>query len=246
MLHRETISDSLFEALENLCSATELSQFRLVGGTALALQLGHRKSDDLDFFTNRSFDKTAVRQAILSLPGLVTLLVDKPTGFSFSYDPKTGHQPFKIDVYNWGVPFIKMPVIEGVVRMASLEDIAALKLDAICSRKEQKDYVDMAELLEKFSFENMLSFYKEKFQFADTRTVLSEIANTNGIENSIKPVMLHKLSSTEAVYKVYSAVKAYSEQIVANKMKVEKQRQETIQNLLLKKSKSNKTKGPSL
>jgi predicted nucleotidyltransferase component of viral defense system len=192
--------------------------FRLVGGTALALQLGHRKSDDLDFFTNGSFDIMAIKQTINNLPGQATLIVEKPTRVGFISDPQNGHMPFKIDIYNWGVKFIKPSVEEGLVRMASLEDFAAFKLEAACSRKEKKDYVDIAELLKEFSFDKMINCYREKFPFADARVVISEIVNTEGIEKSVNPVMLNNLTPDQAVFQVYSNVQAYSKQIVENKL----------------------------
>ena len=74
--------------------------------------------------------------------------------------------------------------------MASLEDIAALKLDAISSRKEQKDYIDLAVLLQKFPLSIMLKLYQEKFPNNDLRIVLSHLRNFEGVEESPKPEML--------------------------------------------------------
>jgi Nucleotidyl transferase AbiEii toxin, Type IV TA system len=201
MLHRETISDTLFSILEILSQAPAMSAFRLVGGTALAFQLGHRKSDDLVFFTEGAFDATGIKQTVNRLPGQATLIAEKPTGVSFVFDPQNGHVPFKIDIYNWGVRFIKPPIEEGFVRMASLEDIAAFKLEAACSRKEKKDYVDIAEILKEFSFEKMLNCYREKFPYADARVILSEIANTEGLELSVNPVMLNDLTQPWLYYR---------------------------------------------
>lgn len=246
MLHRETISDTLFDTLEILSQEPELASFRLVGGTALALQLGHRKSDDLDFFSAGSFDLNAVKQVVNRLPGQATLMAEKPTGLSFVYDPQNNHPEFKIDIYNWGVKFIKPIVENGLVRMASLEDIAAFKLDAICSRKEKKDYVDIAELLEKFSFEQMLSCYREKFPYADPRVVLSEIANTEDIRKSINPFMLNQTTTEKAVLAINTSVKEYAEQLVKRKQESEKLRLENIQKLMEKKSKGQKPPGHSL
>ena len=246
MLHRETISDSLFSTLEKLCQAPAMSAFRLVGGTALALQLGHRKSDDLDFFTDVSFDAPAIKKTVNSLQGKATLIAEKPTGVSFILDPQNGHVPFKIDIYNWGAKFIKPPIEEGLVRMASLEDIAAFKLEAACSRKEKKDYVDIAEILKEFSFETMLNCYREKFPYADARVILSEIVNTEGLEKSPDPVMLEELTPAQAVLQVYSNVKAYSKKLVENKLEAEKLRNEHIKSLLEKKSLGRKPRGHSL
>jgi hypothetical protein len=246
MLHRETISDTLFSTFETLSQDAGMSAFRLVGGTALALQLGHRKSDDLDFFTDRSFDATGIKQTINNLPGSATLITEKPNGVSFLFDAQNGHVPFKIDIYNWGVKFIKPPVEEGLVRMASVDDIAAYKLEAACSRKEKKDYVDIAEILKEFSFEKMLNCYREKFPYADARVIISEIVNTEGLEHSVNPVMLNNLTPAQSVLQVYSKVQAYSKQLVENKLDSEKLKNENIKTLIEKKSQRQKPGGRTL
>lgn len=243
MLHRETISDGLYETLITLSEVPELNSFYLVGGTALALQIGHRKSDDLDFFSEKSFDTHSVKQALNNLPGTATLIAEKPTGVSYFYDPPNDDAHFKIDIYNWGVKFIKPALEVGSVKMASLEDIAAFKLDAVSSRKEYKDYVDLAKLLERFSFQDLMAFYREKFPYADPRVVLAEIVNTDGIEKSVKPKMLQDLSPVEGVLKVYEAVKNYSHHLVENRLNLNSQREDQIKKLLEKKSQG---RGPKL
>lgn len=65
MLYLNTIDPALYKVLQDLCRLPELSNFVLVGGTSLSLQIGHRKSDDLDFFTDRSFDIIEVKNAVL-------------------------------------------------------------------------------------------------------------------------------------------------------------------------------------
>lgn len=246
MLHLETISDTLFSTLETLSQAPAMLPFRLVGGTALALQLGHRKSDDLDFFTDSFFEVIEIKQIINNLPGHATLMGEKPTGVSFLFDPENGHVPFKIDIYNWGVKFIKPPVEEGLVRMASLADMAAYKLEAACSRKEKKDYVDIAEVLKKMSFEEMLNCYREKFPYADARVILSELVNTEDLENSVTPVMLNDLTPAQAVAQVHVKVQAYSKQLVENKFETQNLKNENIKKLLEKKSQRHKPGGRSL
>ncbi|MEO8415929.1 MAG: nucleotidyl transferase AbiEii/AbiGii toxin family protein [Ginsengibacter sp.] len=64
MLYTRTIDEPLWKVLKKLSALSELQNFYLVGGTALALQFGHRKTEDLDFFTNGSFEKikTSVEQ----------------------------------------------------------------------------------------------------------------------------------------------------------------------------------------
>ena len=65
MLYLNTIDPPLYQVLFDLSRLPELSNFSLVGGTALALQLGHRKSDDLDFFTDRPIEVMEVKNAIV-------------------------------------------------------------------------------------------------------------------------------------------------------------------------------------
>lgn len=213
MLFFNTIDPELYQVLSDFCSIPELANFSLVGGTSLSLQLGHRKSDDLDFFTDHSFDIRPVKEAIVRYNSHVLFLSETPQGVSFSLPmPNKTDDVRKLDVYNWAVKFIRPVRKEGPIRLASLEDIAAFKLDAICHRKEKKDYIDLAVLLEKFSFEEMLSFYREKFPMNEVRIVLSALFDTEGLENSVDPVMLRGITLEEALQQIHKATKEYSTQ----------------------------------
>ena len=83
MLYTKTIDAPLWKVLRNLSNLSELQNFYLVGGTALTLQFGHRKSEDLDFFTNGTFDIAEVKQALLKHYPFLEILRDKPHGISF-------------------------------------------------------------------------------------------------------------------------------------------------------------------
>ncbi|MFT4155876.1 nucleotidyl transferase AbiEii/AbiGii toxin family protein [Parafilimonas sp.] len=236
MLYLNTIDPALYKVLQDLCRLHELSNFVLVGGTSLSLQIGHRKSDDLDFFTDRSFDIFEVKNAILQYnPGII-LLDEKKHGFSCSL-PLHGNPADmrKLDLYNWAVKFIRPVKQEGGVRLASLEDIAAFKLDAICHRKEKKDYVDIAILSGKFSFGQMLDFYKEKFPMNDKRIVLSQILDIDGWENSVEPVMLIDMSPEKAFGQIKEKVIAFSAEQIKAKGEKDAERLKRAAELLNKK-----------
>ena len=64
MLYTSTIERGTLELLKNISSNPVFSNFYLAGGTALALQIGHRKSIDLDFFCDTAFDVTAISEAL--------------------------------------------------------------------------------------------------------------------------------------------------------------------------------------
>jgi hypothetical protein len=238
MLHLNTIDPPLFKVLEDLCKLPELSNFSLVGGTSLSLQVGHRKSDDLDFFTDRSFEVREIKEAIFRYNSNVTFLNETRQGLSFSLPLAENEDDIrKLDVYNWSVRFIRPIKMEGLIRLASLEDIAAFKLDAICHRKEKKDYVDIAVLLEQFSFTQMLDFYREKFPMNDKRIVLTQILDTDGLENSVEPVMLIDLSISRALDKIEQQVMAFSASQIHAKELLEQERTARIAEILNKRDK---------
>ena len=241
MLHLNTIDPPLFRVLEDICKLPELYNFSLVGGTSLSLQIGHRKSDDLDFFTDRSFDVREIKDAISRYNSNVTFLNETKQGISFSLPlSENGDDVRKLDVYNWAVKFIRPIKMEGEIRLASLEDIAAFKLDAICHRKEKKDYVDIAVLLEKFPFAQMLDFYREKFPMNDKRIVLSQILDTEGLEASVEPVMLTDLTTGQALQRIEQQVTAFSSSQIQAKELSERERAKRISELLLQRNKGNK------
>src|SRR5665213_899656 len=101
MLHYETVSPDLLSVLKKIQSFTELKDFRLVGGTALALQIGHRKSVDIDLFTDKAFD----------IDGLQNKLYQAFNSFEVIWSNKNGFvaaiNGIKIDFFDWHIPFIK-------------------------------------------------------------------------------------------------------------------------------------------
>jgi hypothetical protein len=249
MLHLNTIDQPLLRVLKDLSALPELNGFCLVGGTALSLQLGHRKSDDLDFFTDKSFSTPDVKRAIGSYSPTFQLVAEKPNGISFILTLEGTSEPErKVDIYNWGVRFIRPQITEDSIKLASLEDIAAFKLEAICSRKEKKDYVDIAMLLQTFTFAEMIDFYREKYPYADKRVVLSQITDITDLNRSKDPVMLNSMDAGKAVAEVEKKVKGYSKALIKGQLDADKEKEEKIRNLLSKKRNNDPShkKGKSL
>lgn len=157
MLYTETIEGGTLELLRNLQSEVLLSSFNLVGGTSLALRMGHRKSVDLDLFTKDDFDLQELRE----------LLVNK-YDFQVSYEKGKTLKGFinnvKIDLIKYDYPQVcSVETIEGI-RFESIPDVIAMKLSAICDNgSRMKDFIDIAFLSSKYSFDDMLKFYSTKF-----------------------------------------------------------------------------------
>lgn len=134
----------------------------LAGGTALALQIGHRTSIDLDFFTQEKFDENLVATDLSRFPEFkedtrawATVLgwIGKTRFSIFYYEPKL------IDKL---IPF------EGI-QLASKKDIAAMKLHAISDRGLKRDFIDLFFLANEFTLSKMFDFYINKYGEDDNK-----------------------------------------------------------------------------
>ena len=159
MLYTQTVEPGTFALLKQLLDMPELASFSLVGGTALSLVYGHRISIDLDLFSDIKFDQNIV----------INALRQKFTE-GFIYEGEFNHfgifcfvENVKVDLVPFRHPLIRpIQVIDGI-RMFSLEDIAAMKIQAILGRGKKKDFWDIAELFKHFKLKEIIAFYKEKF-----------------------------------------------------------------------------------
>ncbi len=182
MLHLATVEPSTLELLKKLQSLPELRDTRLVGGTALALQLGHRKSIDLDFFGTIDCDTTALVEAIKSVASL-TILKDSPHIHIYLIDG------VKVDIVNYKYPWIEKAVVLQGIRMASVKDIAAMKITAIAGRGTKKDFIDIAFLLRHFSLDEILGFYSAKYNDGSVFMAMKSLAYFDDAEEEPMPDM---------------------------------------------------------
>jgi hypothetical protein len=155
-LYTEAVAPEMLALVRKLMADKRLDEFNLVGGTALALQLGHRKSIDVDLFSTRGFDVGQMAEHLKS-----------QYGAEISRQNSTGVfgriEGIKFDILTDPYPLID-PVekIDGI-RMLSLRDIGAMKMSAIYDDGErQKDFVDMYKLLEKHPLSVYLEYARRK------------------------------------------------------------------------------------
>lgn len=169
MLHEETIAPTTLELLKTLMNDNALPDFRLVGGTALALQMGHRISVDLDLFTDTPFDVENCQAILQNNYGFIPTYIQHQT-------LKGNIGNVKIDCIAHQYPWIKPAFEAEGIRLASLEDICAMKLNAIAGNGTRlKDFIDIAWLSSRFSFNEMLGFYYQKYH---ANTIIPEKAIT--------------------------------------------------------------------
>jgi hypothetical protein len=159
MLHHEAVLPGTFALLKELIAFNELSNFALVGGTALALRYGHRHSEDLDLFCNQLFDRQVLLDALVSRYGKE--FVHQETGFKKSLFCSIAG--VKVDAVFYPHPQIRAVQIEDGIPMYADEDIAAMKIQAILGRGKKKDFWDLALLLNEYGLEKVINWHKEKF-----------------------------------------------------------------------------------
>ncbi len=183
MLHYETITPATRTLLEKLSDLPVLEDARLVGGTALALHLGHRTSVDLDFFGNICADTDELRY-LLSEAGRVEIASASKNINVFWIDG------IKVDMVNYPYPWIDLPAEENGIRLASTKDIAAMKIAAIVNRGTKKDFVDLYTLLQYFTLDEILAMYSRKYSDGSLFIVMKSLIYFADAEEDPMPEVL--------------------------------------------------------
>lgn len=185
MLQTRTVEPATLGLLKQLMTQSYLNQFSLVGGTALALQLGHRFSVDLDLFTTEPFVKE-------------DLLEDLEMNFQVSVESQsrniviTNINDVKVDFVKVPYPII-FPIrnIDGI-RLLDMRDIAPMKLSAVTQRGSKKDFYDIYFLLKKMKLEEMLNLYLNKFQNQTVFHVVKSLTYFDDAEKFPDPLVFDK------------------------------------------------------
>ncbi len=129
--------------------AAELG-FALYGGTAIALRLGHRASVDFDFFSEQALDRNAIHAAF-PFVAISTVLQDQQNTFTVNVPcGNAEREHVKVSFFGTiGFGRVGEPEIteDGVLQVASLDDLMATKLKVILQRAEAKDYRDIAAMV---------------------------------------------------------------------------------------------------
>ena len=135
----------------------ELKIFYLVGGTALALRLGHRKSIDLDFFTHSDFNSQSVAFTLGKKYSAKNIETGKNLVRCFISE-------IKVEFISHQYPLLKRVEKTNQIRLARIEDISAFKINAVVNRGSKKDFWDLAVLLEQMELSQILQYYSEKYK----------------------------------------------------------------------------------
>lgn len=168
MLSIQTVKPDTLELLKAISALPEVQDTRLVGGTSLALQYGHRQSVDLDFFGCLPEDKDVLIDAVKRVGGVTVLNRSKSILQMVMNQVKVDFVDYSR--YSW----IGEPINGDGFVLASDKDIAAMKVNAIIGRGTRKDFIDLYALLQHYSLPEIMDFYRQKYpEFSEYRALLS-------------------------------------------------------------------------
>ena len=211
MLQTGTVKESTLRLLKSLQKEPLLATTRLVGGTALSLQIGHRESDDLDLFSVEPLDELGVQNMLIDKFGFQPSVIAGNTLIGFI-------QGVKIDVIYHPFPWLEDAICEDGMRIASMADIAAMKMHAIInSGKRPKDFVDIAFLSTRYSYNEIKKLLLQRYPaydpimsdkaviyFGDIDDLLIPEIRMLGYQFDIQSVEKRIIKMTDYPDKVYS------------------------------------------
>jgi hypothetical protein len=168
--------------------------FRLVGGTSLSLQLGHRISVDMDLFTDAAYDSIDFGAIDNFLRGSFTYVSEPQAGvigMGQSYlIGESEDETVKLDLY-YTDAFIQSELLVAPFRLATVEEIIAMKIDIVQRVARKKDFWDLHELLEQYSPNQMIELHKTRYPYNhDEDLIRANFTNFTIADGDFDPICL--------------------------------------------------------
>ena len=189
-LYYDTVSNPLLSILRRLMSSEVFKNFRLVGGTALALQRGHRRSVDIDLFTDLDYADMPIADMRNYLENEFpvhrgTESMNMPANGYHIFLSEGQEPPIKVDFF-YTEPFIFPAIVEDGLRIADQREIAAMKLGVIGNQiYRQKDYWDIHDLLEDYSLSEMIQWALQRDPYSFTEDdIIKGLQQVDQVEES--------------------------------------------------------------
>lgn len=155
-LYAKTVPQATQAVLDKIKEISDMQNFYLTGGTALSLLLGHRESEDLDFFTKNSFQPTLLQQKLLQRGALESVQIDEGTLNLFMNKVKLQFLYYPYNLLEEFIPW-------NGINVSSMIDIACTKLITISMRGSKKDFIDLYVILQQITLEELLAKLDEKY-----------------------------------------------------------------------------------
>ncbi|MFN3414246.1 MAG: nucleotidyl transferase AbiEii/AbiGii toxin family protein [Thermoanaerobaculum sp.] len=192
--HWHVVSPAVKGAYRGISAALAGTDFYLAGGTAVALRLGHRRSDDLDFFSCGFREVNELQARLVEVfPDLVVTYVAPRTLYGLA-------NGVQVSFFGYGYPVLTPPdeLSPGLLPVAGIPDLTAMKLAAIASRGSRKDFVDLWFLLQQgITLEQSLDWFKKKYPIADIGHVIRSFFYFDEADEEPSPCMVRPVSWAE-------------------------------------------------
>ena len=193
-LYYNTVTPLLLSVLKQLMEAKEFKAFRLVGGTALSLHRGHRESVDIDLFTDatyNSIDFKAIETYLRANYNYVDTSSDNIIGFGKSYFVgESAQQSIKLDLF-YTDAFIYDAIVINNIRLASVEEIIAMKMEVISRGGRKKDFWDLHELANDYAAETMFLLHQKRYPYTHNKAILkNNFSQFQNADEDFDPVCL--------------------------------------------------------
>ncbi|MGH9846862.1 MAG: nucleotidyl transferase AbiEii/AbiGii toxin family protein [Blastocatellia bacterium] len=197
--------------LKKLGGLAKAEGFYLAGGTALALQIGHRRSVDFDYFTRQNLEDPLLLASRVQTAGLPLEIgsVSPGTLLGSISNVKVSFMAYRYPMLNDVVPWPQYDLV-----LAGLSDLAAMKLAAIAQRGAKKDFIDIAALMSKsFALAEMLRFYQTKYQIGNIAHLLYSLVYFDDADQEKMPVMIARTTWPKIKKLISAQVNSYVSQL---------------------------------
>lgn len=194
MLYYHTVADLLKDSLIALMRSSVFEPFRLVGGTALSLQIGHRVSVDIDLFTDMPYGSIDFKKIDEFINNTFPFHdhssgLNPAMGKSYTVGIDKEHA-IKLDIFYTDL-FIQPALLKDGIRLATIEEIIAMKIDVVQRVGRKKDFWDLHELLIDHDIQTMLDLHQQRYPYThDKELILNNFTNFELADDEFDPVCL--------------------------------------------------------
>ena len=194
-LHYETVTPLLRKVLNDIMANPIFEPFYLVGGTSLSLRLGHRISVDIDLFTNAPYGSLdfSIYEKFFKGNYPYYYCTDKTdlVGFGRSYYVgDSADENIKVDLYYHDDIIDSCDIIDNI-RIASLEDVVAMKVDVVSRGGRKKDFWDLHELLNIYTISQIIDLHQQRHEYIHDRDqIIANFTDFISADEDIDPICL--------------------------------------------------------
>lgn len=204
-LNFKALPEQQLVILNELASNEWISPFYLAGGTSIAIRLGHRKSYDFDFFTQKQFDSGSLLFELRQI-GKIKVVSQTENIFHCFLDN------FEISFFKVNYSLIDNTLLYKKLEIASLLDLFLMKLQVIAVRGSKKDFIDIYYLLKIFSLDDTNKNYERKYgiSFQSDIHLHKSLVYFDDADKRVMPELFEDISWSDIKAEIINKVTSYN------------------------------------